>query len=134
MPSELTVGGTTRVFTLEAQEFLDRRIEELAHSLATEHVATADVKLWRTSPPLINPAEQTKIAVEAARAVVGIENVITNGKRVNAGEDFAFMLEARRVHSSFSAMGLPRTAVSTRFIHRSTISTMRSYRQGLLTG
>jgi amidohydrolase len=95
MPSELTVGGTTRVFTLEVQEFLERQIEELAHSFAAEHGATADVKLWRTSPPLINTVEQTSIAVKAAQTVVGIEKVITAGKRVDAGEDFAFMLEAR---------------------------------------
>jgi len=95
MPSELTVGGTTRVFTLEVQELLERRVEELAHSLASEHGATADVKLWRISPPLINSVEQTRIAVEAAQAVAGIEKVIATGKRVNAGEDFAFMLEAR---------------------------------------
>jgi amidohydrolase len=95
MPSELMVGGTTRVFTLEVQEIIERRVEELAHSLAAEHGATADVKLWRTSPPLINSVEQTGIAVAAAQAVVGIEKVFTTGKRVNAGEDFAFMLEAR---------------------------------------
>lgn len=95
MPSELSVGGTTRVFTPEIQALLERRIEDLAHALAAEHGATADVKLWRTSPPLVNAVEQTNVAVEAARAVVGTEKVITTGKRVNAGEDFAFMLEAR---------------------------------------
>src|SRR5271170_1121946 len=105
MPSELTVGGTTRVFTLEVQELLERRVEELAHSLAAKHGATADVNLWRTSPPLINAVEQTTIAVEAAQAVVGRDKVITAGKRVNAGEDFAFMLEARPVAFIFLGNG-----------------------------
>ncbi len=95
MPSELSLGGTTRLFSLEIQALLKRRIGQLAHSLAAEHGATAEVKLWRTSPPLINPVQQTNFAIEAAVAVVGKQKVVTAGEPVNAGEDFAFMLEAR---------------------------------------
>jgi len=95
MPTELYVGGTLRTFTPEVQSFMEHRIDELAHSSAKKQGATAEVNIRWSSPPLINPGEQTVIAVRAAQVVVGIENVITEGKPITAGEDFAFLLKAR---------------------------------------
>src|SRR5271166_822202 len=95
MPTELYVGGTLRTFTPEVQSFMEHRIDELAHSSAKKQGATAEVNICWSSPPLINPGEQTAIAVRAAQVVVGIENVITEGKPITAGEDFAFLLKAR---------------------------------------
>ncbi len=95
MPSLLEVAGTARCFTPETRAIIDRRMEELAHGLAALHGATATVEIaWGTSP-LVNRAEQTEIAAEAARRLVGDGAVDTNATPSTGGEDFAYMLDAK---------------------------------------
>ena len=95
MPAELTVSGTARCFTPETQAIIDRRMAELAHGLAALHGATATFgNRWGTTP-LVNHAEQTGIAIEAAQSLVGADAVESAATAVTGGEDFAFMLEAK---------------------------------------
>lgn len=95
IPSEVVVSGTSRSYKPEIRDLLQKRITELAHSMAGAYGCTADVHYDRRYPPLVNHAEQTAAAVMAASALVGAENVIANAPPVTGSEDFAFMLEAR---------------------------------------
>jgi amidohydrolase len=95
MPHRLELGGTVRCYSKEVQELLGRRIEELAGAVGAAYGCSADARLAWTSPPLINHASETDRAARAAGAAVGAERAITSMPPVMAGEDFAFMLEAR---------------------------------------
>ncbi len=95
MPAELVVAGTARYFNPPVKHIIDRRIRELAASLASLHGAGVTVEIDWVAEPLINHAEQTDVAVAAAAGLVGAEAVNPNTKPVTGGEDFAFMLAAK---------------------------------------
>ena len=95
IPSEVIVRGTARSYKPEIRDLLERRITELANSLAQAYGCSAEVKYDRLYPPLYNHGEQTEVAAAAAAAVAGADKVNKNAPLVTGSEDFAFMLEAR---------------------------------------
>jgi hippurate hydrolase len=95
MPSEIEVLGNTRSHRPEIRELLETRLREVAQSAAQMSRCTFDIDYQRGYPPLINTAEETAVAVAAAAALVGAENVDGNNPPINAGDDFAFMLLKR---------------------------------------
>jgi len=92
IPSEVLVRGTARSFSPEVRSLLERRLAEVAAGVAQAGGCEAVSKYFRRYPPLINAAEQTSIAVEAAALTVGRENV---EPPIAGAEDFAFMLEKK---------------------------------------
>jgi hippurate hydrolase len=95
MPATLSLGGTMRCFSRDTQALLQRRLEELAESLAAAYRCTASVQITWVTPPLINPPEQTEIVVRAATAVLGEDRVRSDLPPITGGEDFAFMMEVK---------------------------------------
>jgi amidohydrolase len=95
IPSEVVVTGTARSFKPEIRDLIEKRLGELARSLAAAHGCSAEVAYTRRYPPLVTHAEQTAISVEVARDLVGPQNVIADAPQVTGSEDFAFMLEAK---------------------------------------
>jgi amidohydrolase len=95
IPSEVVVRGTARSYKPAIRDLLQKRIADLAHSLAGAHGCTADVDYERRYPPLVTHADETAASVRAARALVGAENVYAEAPQQTGSEDFAFMLEAR---------------------------------------
>ncbi|CAF1451564.1 unnamed protein product [Rotaria sordida] len=104
MPSEIRIGGTARSFTKSARNLIERRINELANNLAAIFDCTAHVEYIRSGIALVNHEEQTKRAIKAAEAVVGMVSVNTNIEPVLGSEDFAFMLLKRP--GAFIFMGI----------------------------
>ncbi|MDR3474886.1 MAG: M20 family metallopeptidase [Devosia sp.] len=92
LPSEILVQGSTRCHRPEIRTLLESRLKDIAQGAAAMSHCTVDVDYQRGYPPLINTAEETAIAVAAASALVGAENVDGNSPPINAGDDFAFML------------------------------------------
>jgi hippurate hydrolase len=95
MPAEITITGTARSYTPAVRDLLERRIGELAHSLAAAYGCTATAEYHRGVPALVNHAEQTDVAYAAAAALVGAPAVNPSHAPVTGGEDFALMLQAR---------------------------------------
>ena len=95
IPSEMVVGGTMRAFTPAIEALLDRRIHELAALAAAAQGAAADVEIWWVTAPLLNHAVPTEAATMAAQKAVGAGQVDAQAAPVTAGEDFAFMLQAK---------------------------------------
>jgi hippurate hydrolase len=95
IPSEVMVRGTARSFSAPVRDVLERRLGELAHSLAAAHGCTAEYQYERRYPVLVNAAEQTRVAVEAAARTVGRDNVNPDVTPLAGAEDFAFMLEKK---------------------------------------
>jgi len=95
MPAEIRIGGTARSYLPAVRDTMERRIRELAEGLAATFGCKAEVEYSRKGTPLVNHAEQTGIAAQAAGALVGAGKVDDNAQPVTGGEDFAFMLEKK---------------------------------------
>ena len=74
---------------------VQRRLGEVARSVAAASGCEADYTYFKRYPPLVNSAEQTSIAVEAAALTVGRDKVDPNTPPITGAEDFAFMLEKK---------------------------------------
>ena len=95
IPATVTLGGTCRSYLPHIRDTIERRINELAHSIAAAYGCTAAVDYSRLGEALINQPEQTAIAIAAACAVVGTENVDPALPPTTGGEDFAEMMQVR---------------------------------------
>ncbi|MET0603452.1 MAG: amidohydrolase [Baekduia sp.] len=94
MPSELSLGGTMRCFSKDAQALIGRRIDELAEAIARGYGCEATTQVTWITPPLVNAPGQVDIVARAARSVLGTDNVSTDLAPIAGGEDFAYMLDA----------------------------------------
>ena len=95
IPSEVLIRGTARSYSPDVRALLERRLGEVAAGIAQSGGCTVDYKYFRRYPPLINSAEQTTLAVEAAALTVGRDKVEPNTPPITGAEDFAFMLEKK---------------------------------------
>lgn len=95
IPDEAVMIGTVRTFATPVLDLIQRRMEEMASHVAAGFNATVDFGFKRNYPPLLNHPEQTAVAVEAMRAVVGADQVNANVEPTMGAEDFAFMLQAK---------------------------------------
>ncbi len=85
--------GTIRAQHPAVRAHLKRSVERMARSVAELHGARAEVVMEAGAPPVINDDRAWAVAREAARAVVGHEQV-TRLKTANmGGEDFADYLD-----------------------------------------
>jgi hippurate hydrolase len=92
MPAEIVVGGTSRSFSESTRDIIERRMRELATTLASAHGCRAEVEFNRLGRALVNNAEQTEVAIKAAASIVGEAKVDGATKPITGGEDFAEML------------------------------------------
>ena len=95
IPAQVVVRGTARSFARATRDLLERRLGELARSLAQAHGCSAELDYERRYPVLVNAPEQTRIALEAAAMTAGEDRVDGNTNPLAGAEDFAFMLEKK---------------------------------------
>jgi len=95
IPDEALMIGTVRTFSTAVLDLVERRMNEIANGIAAGFGASVDFSFKRNYPPLVNDVDKTAFAIEAMRAVVGIENVNVNVEPTMGAEDFAFMLQAK---------------------------------------
>ena len=95
MPSEIELSGTMRCFNAATQDIISTRMAALAHATAAAHGCTAELSMDWFAHSLVNHDENTDVAIAAASALVGGEQVNANVTPTTGGEDFAYMLEQR---------------------------------------
>lgn len=95
IPEEALLGGTVRSLDEEVRDLAERRIREIAEGIAAANGAEAVVEYERACPVTVNHPDETDHAAKAAIEVVGPTRVDTEVDATMAGEDFAFMLQAR---------------------------------------
>ena len=105
IPETVTLGGTVRTLDPGVRDMVERRIGEVASSIAKAYGGSAETDYGRMYPVTLNHAHQAGIAAEIARDVVGADRVNDNLVPVMGAEDFAFMLEARPGAFVFLGMG-----------------------------
>lgn len=95
MPDEAVIGGSVRYFDGAVRDLAEARIRSLATGIAEGFGAEAIIDYRKNYPPCINPAAEADIAAGIAAGLVGSESVVREHEPCMAGEDFAFMLNAR---------------------------------------
>ncbi|CCE04078.1 putative Amidohydrolase family protein; hippurate hydrolase (Benzoylglycine amidohydrolase) [Bradyrhizobium sp. STM 3843] len=89
-----TLRGTVRTLSPKIRDLVEQRVREVVAGTAQITGAKIDLSYTRGYPVTVNHAEQTEIALQAAREVAGEANVHEMPPMMGA-EDFSYMLEAR---------------------------------------
>ncbi|WP_170608029.1 M20 aminoacylase family protein [Ruegeria arenilitoris] len=92
IPQSARVGGTVRTHSNETRDLIEKRLGEVAQSVAKTFGGSAKATYTHGVPVTINAEEQTGYAAQAAISVGGS---CGEAPMVMGGEDFSFMLEER---------------------------------------
>ena len=94
IPDEVILEGTIRALSDSVRQYIVRRIEEIAALTAKTFGGSIAFEMHWGAPPVVNDGEMARFAAEAAKEVLGEEQVITEVAAPNmGGEDFAYFLE-----------------------------------------
>ena len=96
IPNTVHMLGTARWYNSRVGDQIEGGILRLAAGIAESFGGKADVAFERVCPPTINDADATALSRCAAAAVVGETHVTPMLHPTMSGEDFAFMLNAKR--------------------------------------
>jgi amidohydrolase len=94
IPEQAVLGGTMRAFSKDHQEYLLRRIRQVAEGIATAMGGSCDVDICDDScPPCTNDATMTELVRQAAITTVGEQEVDSSEEVMTTGsDDMAFFL------------------------------------------
>lgn len=93
IPEKATLSGTLRAMDPHTRQRLHDEVTRLAASVADAYGVTANVRLERGTPPIVNPQRESEWAREAATAILGDRAVVPFCITNMGGEDFAFYME-----------------------------------------
>lgn len=94
IPVEVKLEISIRSFSREVRAQLQARLVELCEQQAASFGATAEVEFDHGNPVVLNTPDETEIAMEVVREVVGSENV-DECELIPGSEDFGFFLERK---------------------------------------
>ena len=104
IPPEVKMLGTLRSLTMEGLLSLQKRVKEIAESVAKAHGCKAIVDYpGNDYPPTVNDGEMWKFAKEVGTDMLGKENV-NDLDAVMGGEDFAYYTQ--KVKGCFVVLGM----------------------------
>jgi amidohydrolase len=92
VPKQVWLQGTCRFFEPALSDHCETLIQDIAAGIAAAHGVELVYRYRKGYPPLINTPAATTRALEAARAAVGPENVVTDFEPSLGCEDFAYMI------------------------------------------
>ena len=92
IPATVEMKGTIRTYDPAIRTTVLDRMREIVDGVARASGVEADLKIDRLSPALVNDPEVTEIVREAAKVVVGEENVASD-VRTMGSEDAAFFAQ-----------------------------------------
>jgi len=93
IPGNVVIKGDTRSYDKEVQKLLERRMREICVGIGSAHGAECEFEYTHEFAPTINWAENTALAVTAAKNVVGPLAVDGNTAPLLASEDFGVFLQ-----------------------------------------
>jgi hippurate hydrolase len=93
IPQVVKMRGTVRTMDFGVQDYVERRVKEIAEGTALALGARAEVAYTRGYPVTVNAAENTVYAADVAKLVSGV--VDTDTPPLMGAEDFSFMLMER---------------------------------------
>ena len=93
IPSNVVIKGDTRSYDPQVQRMLAARMREISEGICRMHGAGCDFSYTHEFAPTVNWAECVPVAVAAATAIVGAENVDANVAPMMISEDFGAFLQ-----------------------------------------
>lgn len=93
IPTHVTIKGDTRSYSPEVQKLLETRMREICMGICAANGASCEFEYTHEFAPTVNWAENTALAVEAARAVVGDAAVDGEVMPMMISEDFGAFLQ-----------------------------------------
>lgn len=102
-PQTAEIVGTVRALSKETQQLIEERMHEIATNIANAFNLGINFNYNRVSIATINTVDEVALSADAARDIVGEENVDTNVTPFMTGEDFGAMLE--QVPGTYVYMG-----------------------------
>lgn len=103
IPDEVRVGGTARAYGAAVRDLVEHEIGTVARGIAAANGIDCDYAYARGMPAVINDADATARALDAAQAALGSANVLTQFPPSTAGDDFAVLSE--RVPGAYVWLG-----------------------------
>ena len=94
IPQYVILRGSIRTFGADTQDWIEKRISEIASGIAESLGCAAEVEYLRRYPVLVNDPDATERAAHAAETIVGSSRVTKDQQPWMASEDFSFMLQA----------------------------------------
>lgn len=95
IPDQVEMAGSVRTLVPDLRDFAERQILSSAQGIARRFGADVEFRYCRSGPVTMNHAEETDLAIKAARNLVGPTSVDDKILPRMGSEDFAYMLEAR---------------------------------------
>lgn len=92
IPDCVELSGTIRTYDSDVRENVLRRVREIVENVAAGCGASTDLRITHLTPAVINDPTIVEVVREAAKAVVGPENV-ASGERTMGSEDAAYFME-----------------------------------------
>lgn len=92
IPETAELGLSVRSFQPKTRALLEKRIREVATSVAAAHRATVEIEIDHGYPVVLNSEAETAFATTVLKELVGSENVSTC-PLIPGSEDFAYFLE-----------------------------------------
>ena len=92
IPAQVDLSGTIRTYSPQVREMVLRRVREVVQGVATACGVTAELEITRLTPAVINDADVASVVRAAAEAVVGPENVFSDGQTMGS-EDAAYFMQ-----------------------------------------
>ena len=93
LPTEVVIKGDTRSYSPEVQALLEHKMRALCEGIASAHGARCSVQYTHEFAPTVNWSQCVPVAVAAATAVVGANNVDGNVAAMMISEDFGAFLQ-----------------------------------------
>ncbi len=95
IPDSVELRGCTRSLEPAVQDQIETGMERVLAGICAAHDCSHTLDYKRGYPATINSDQETDIAIAAARAVAGEDNVDTDTPPLMGSEDFAFMLQKK---------------------------------------
>ncbi|MFL5286129.1 MAG: amidohydrolase, partial [Rhodopila sp.] len=89
IPERVVMRGTARWFRPEVGDRIEAGMHRLAKGIAASFDAAVELDFYRHAPATVNDPDATVLAVDAARAVAGPDQVTEMAAPTMCGEDFA---------------------------------------------
>jgi hippurate hydrolase len=96
IPETVRMLGTARWFDAHVGDQLEAGVRRLATGIAESFGARAEVVFDRAYPATLNDPDATTLTRRAAATVAGEARVVRMARPTMGGEDFSFMLNAKR--------------------------------------
>ncbi|KFB08091.1 M20 aminoacylase family protein [Nitratireductor basaltis] len=93
VPDKAVISGTIRYFKDEVMELIHHRVRSLCNGMAQAYEISIDVDLRNIFDVLMNDPALSEAYLDAAREIVGAENVEETREVATGSEDFADMLK-----------------------------------------